>query len=41
MLETLALILWLALCYVAGYLFGMLIAEWLNNHWFHQELRHV
>lgn len=35
--ETLAMILWLALCYIAGYLLGLCFAEWLNRSEFRKE----
>jgi hypothetical protein len=39
MLESIALIIYLALCYVAGYLLGAAIAEWLTTQgWY---LRHI
>ena len=35
MIETIAWILWLALCYIAGYFLGIVISEWLmNQQWF-------
>lgn len=40
-METIAFILWLALCYVAGYLLGLTLAEWINNHFREELLSHV
>jgi len=37
MLETIAFILWLALCYLAGYLLGAILAEFLNSY-FREEI---
>lgn len=41
MLETIAWILWMALCYVAGYLLGMCIAEWINANYREEFFAHV
>jgi len=40
-MEALALILWFALCYIAGYLLGMVIAEWINNNFREEFFSHV
>ena len=41
MIEVIATILWLALCYVAGYLLGMCIAEWINTNFREEFFSHV
>ncbi len=42
MIETIGFILYLALCYVAGYMFGLCIAELINRHeWTHEVFTHV
>ena len=40
-METIALIIWLALCYVAGYLLGMVIAEWINKTFREEFFSHI
>lgn len=41
MIESLILVLWLALCYVFGYLLGMLFAEWINKNFREEFFSHV
>jgi hypothetical protein len=31
MLELLALMLWYILCYIAGYMLGLALAEWITR----------
>ena len=37
MLETIGYILWLVLCYLAGYMLGLCLAEWINSTEWKQE----